>query len=60
MASISSSAASARGGQRRVAGLEHLAHALEVLVDPDAHHLDLEAELLQLGDVTLARRLGAS
>ena len=34
---------------------EHLAHALEVLVDPHRHQLHLEAELLELRGELLAR-----
>ena len=41
------------GGQRRrrdalVAAAQDLAHALEVLVDPDAHELDLQPDLVEL------------
>ncbi len=39
------------GGDPGVAGLEHLAHPLEVLVDQHAHHLDLQTQLLELGAV---------
>ena len=45
------------GGQRQlglaeVAVVEHGAHALEVLVHPHTHQLDLESELLELGLVS--------
>ena len=43
---------------RAIAGGQDLAHALEVLVDPHAHELDLEAQLLELGRVGLAHRPG--
>ena len=40
--------------------VEDVAHALEVLVDPHAHQLDLQAELLELvveGDPQRDRRV---
>ena len=49
MASMSSSASSAWAASGLVAGVEHGPHALEVLVDPDGHHLDLQPELVELG-----------
>jgi hypothetical protein len=42
---------------------EHVTHALEVLVDPHAHELDLQAELLQLvveGDAQRDRSLAVA
>ena len=41
-------------GDLGVAAAQDLAHALEVLIDADRHHLDLEPELLQLLGVLLA------
>ena len=56
MASMSSSAAMARVRRASASPVrEHLAHALEVLVDPDGHQLHLEAELLELGGELLAQ-----
>ena len=50
MASMSSSAAMACARPRLGSPVaQDLAHALEVLVDQHAHHLDLEAQLLELG-----------
>ena len=49
MASMSSSAATAAAATSSVAGREEVAHALEVLVDPHGHELDLEAKLVEFG-----------
>ena len=59
MASISSSAANAAAASDLVAGAEHVAHALEVLVDAHAHQLDLEAELVELVVEAVPHRLAA-
>ena len=51
MASMSSSARQRVSRDDGIAGLEHLTHALEVLVDQHPHDLDLQAQLLELGAV---------
>ena len=48
MASISLSASKARSASAGSPGAQALAHPLEVLVDPHAHQLHLEAQLVEL------------
>jgi hypothetical protein len=43
-----------RNTEHDVPGVQDRTHAFEVLIDEDAHQLDLEGELFEFGGVLLA------